>query len=104
MNTTHSIVQWLISVSLLNLGVSLLVAFFRLVKGPSMPDRVVALDLIGILVAAFIAAYCMSVEQDVYLDVAITITLLAFVSTVAFARYVQKVGQERSPERGIGKT
>lgn len=78
-----------------NLGVSFLLVFIRLTKGPTLPDRVIALDLIGIISAAFIVAYAISVRQSAYLDVAITITLIAFLSTVAFARYIQRMSQIR---------
>jgi multicomponent Na+:H+ antiporter subunit F len=83
-------IEWAVSISLVNLSLGLLLAFIRLAKGPSLPDRVVSLDLIGILSAGIIAVYSVAVDQPQYLDVAITLTLIAFISTVAFARYVQQ--------------
>jgi multicomponent Na+:H+ antiporter subunit F len=90
--------SWAIFISLMNLSVGLLLAFVRLAKGPSLPDRVVSLDLIGILSAAVIAVYSVAVKQPQYLDVAITLTLIAFISTVAFARYVQQTKQKELKE------
>ena len=72
------------------LAVSMLLAFIRLVRGPSLPDRVVALDLMATLVIGIVAAYAVATDQSAYLDVAITLALIAFLGTVAFAFYVQR--------------
>jgi multicomponent Na+:H+ antiporter subunit F len=72
------------------LALAALMAFVRLVRGPSLPDRVVALDLIATLSIGMIATYAVSQDQPVLLDVAIVLALLAFLATVAFARYLEK--------------
>lgn len=72
------------------LSVAILFAFFRLVQGPSLPDRVVALDLMATLVIGIIAAYSVATGQSAYLDVAVTVALIAFLGTVAFAYYIQR--------------
>ncbi|MGD9891662.1 MAG: monovalent cation/H+ antiporter complex subunit F [Dehalococcoidia bacterium] len=72
------------------LTIALLLAFARLARGPSLPDRVVALDLITVITVGFIAAYAIDVEQRVFLDAAIVVALIAFLGTVAFARYVER--------------
>lgn len=64
--------------------------FIRLVRGPSLPDRVVALDLITTLGIGIIAAYSMTTDQTTFLDVAIVVSLISFLGTIAFAYYVQK--------------
>jgi multicomponent Na+:H+ antiporter subunit F len=70
--------------------VGLFLAFARLVRGPSLPDRVVALDLIAVISAAFIAVYAIDSGQSVFLDAAIVLGLITFLGTVAFARYVER--------------
>ncbi len=72
------------------LSLALLLAFVRLVRGPSLPDRVVALELIATLVVGVIAVYGVATEQPVFLDVAIVVALIGFLGAVAFARYVEK--------------
>ena len=72
------------------LDVALLLAFVRLWRGPSLPDRVVALDLSGSLVVGIIAVYGILTEETVFLDVAIVLALVAFLGTVAYARYVER--------------
>lgn len=62
----------------------------RLVKGPSVPDRVVALDLLSTIGIGLAAAYAVATRQFQYLDVAIVLALLSFLGTVAFAYYVER--------------
>ena len=76
--------------ALITLAAAILVAVFRLVKGPSLPDRVVAMDLIGILVVGVIVVLAASTSVRAALDAAIVIALIAFVSTVAYATYIEK--------------
>lgn len=72
------------------LGLALALAFVRLVRGPDLPDRVVALDLMTALVMGMIAAYGIGAGQPVFLDVAIVLALVSFVATVAFASYLER--------------
>jgi multicomponent Na+:H+ antiporter subunit F len=65
-------------------------AFIRLLRGPTLPDRVVALDLIGVLVVCTVVAVAATTGRQVYLDVAMVIALVSFVGTVAYARYVER--------------
>jgi multicomponent Na+:H+ antiporter subunit F len=72
------------------LCVALFLAFLRLLRGPTLPDRVVALDLIALLSVGFIATYDVITNDAVFLDVAIALALIAFVGTIAFARYMER--------------
>ncbi|OFZ19118.1 MAG: hypothetical protein A2X94_10235 [Bdellovibrionales bacterium GWB1_55_8] len=99
MNPESSLwLQWTLAIAFGNMCLSFILVFIRLAIGPSLPDRVVALDLLAVLSAGFITIYAISAHQPVYLDVAITLTLIAFLSTVAFARYVQQMGTKRKKE------
>lgn len=77
-------------VTLATLGVALLIAFIRLVKGPSLPDRIVAMDLFGMLVVGLIVVLAGSSGVRATLDAAIVIALIGFLSTVAYATYVER--------------
>jgi multicomponent Na+:H+ antiporter subunit F len=68
-------------------GVALFLGFWRLVVGPSLADRIVALDLMGVLSVAFIALFAIGVDLPVLLDAAMVVALVAFLATVAFARW-----------------
>jgi multicomponent Na+:H+ antiporter subunit F len=77
-------------ITLVTLGVALLVAFIRLVKGPTLPDRIVAMDLFGVLVVGMIAVLAGSSGVHATLDAAMVIALIGFLATVAYATYVER--------------
>ena len=77
-------------ITLVTLGVALIIAFIRLVKGPTLPDRIVAMDLFGMLVVGLIVVLAGSSGVRAALDAAIVIALIGFLGTVAYATYVDR--------------
>jgi multicomponent Na+:H+ antiporter subunit F len=77
-------------ITLVTLGLALLVAFVRLVKGPTLPDRIVAMDLFNVLVVGIIVVLAASTRVQATLDAAIVIALIGFLATVAYATYVER--------------
>ena len=77
------------------LALAMVLAFIRLARGPSLPDRVVALDLITAIGVAVCAVYAVAYRRTVFLDVAVVlaIAIISFVGTVAFARYLEVRGR-----------
>ena len=71
-------------------GLALLLALFRLIKGPSLSDRVVALDFISTCVIGMIVVDSIATGESDFLSVAIVAALVGFVGSVAFAMYIQK--------------
>lgn len=78
------------NLTLVTLGVALVIAFIRLVKGPTLPDRIVAMDLFGVLVVGVIVVLAGSTGVRATLDAAIVIALVGFVGTIAYATYVER--------------
>jgi len=78
------------NVALITLCAALLIAVARLVKGPTLPDRVVAMDLVGVLVVGLTVVLAASTQVAATLDAAIVIALIGFVGTVAYATYVER--------------
>jgi len=76
--------------ALTTLGVALALAVFRLVKGPTLPDRIVAMDLIGVLVVGLIVVVAAASGVRAMLDAAMVIALIGFVGTIAYATYVER--------------
>lgn len=72
------------------IALAALLGFVRLLRGPSLPDRVVAFDLLATVAVGISAVYAMAHDQPVFLDVAVVIALISFVGTVAFARYIEE--------------
>jgi multicomponent Na+:H+ antiporter subunit F len=73
------------------LSIAIVLAFIRLVRGPTIPDRVVALDLLAALGIGVIAVYAIGTNVPVLLDVALILALVSFLGTVAFAYYVERM-------------
>ena len=83
-------VQIAAHIALVTLSVALLITVVRLVKGPTLPDRIVAMDLIGVLVVSLIVVLAASSRVTATLDAAIVIALIGFVGTVGYATYVER--------------
>ncbi|WP_249138926.1 cation:proton antiporter [Actibacterium sp. MT2.3-13A] len=65
-------------------------AFLRLLRGPSLPDRVVALDLMTVSIVSFCGLYAMATRERAFLDVAMSLALVGFLATVALARFAER--------------
>ena len=72
--------------------VSFIICFIRVVRGPTLPDRVIALDMGATIVVALILAHCVESGSYYYIPAAICIALLSFIGTVSLAIYIQKGG------------
>jgi len=76
------------------LSLSMVLIFIRIIKGPGLMDRVVALDLLVIVGIGFISAYAVLFTKPLIIDVSLILALIAFLSTVAFTYYYEKGGEE----------
>ncbi len=71
-------------------GVAMLLCGWRLLRGPTLPDRVLALDTLYVNVVAFVVLLGIRQGTGLYFEAALLIALLGFVSTVALGRYLQR--------------
>lgn len=85
-----TIYDYLYYVILPILTVGVLLIFVRFIKGPSLSDRVVALDLLITAGIGIIAVYSILSDQPTFLDIAMILALIAFLGTVAFSYYLEK--------------
>ncbi len=69
---------------------SVILALIRLARGPSLPDRVVALDMMTIVIVAFCGLFSVFARDTAFLDVAIVLALIGFLATVALARFAER--------------
>jgi multicomponent Na+:H+ antiporter subunit F len=81
--------------ALVVLLISIVLALVRLVKGPDAADRIIALDLISMLIVAFLAIESIYTGETSFLDVAIAYALIAFLGTVALARFLMRSSQRK---------
>lgn len=87
-----------------DVGFALLIAtvilsLVRLARGPSLPDRVVALDMMTIAIVAFCGLAAIRFREPAFLDVAIVLALVGFVATVALARFAERAEARRGEDR-----
>lgn len=80
----------LVQVALGLMAVALVLAVVRLLRGPTVPDRVVAFDLLTLHVLGLVSGTAILTEQWLFLDAAIILALMTFMATLAFARYVER--------------
>ncbi|WP_416139721.1 monovalent cation/H+ antiporter complex subunit F [Halomonas sp. HK25] len=80
----------LISQVIMSLG--LVLAFVRVVRGPSLPDRVVALELFSTIVVGLVGVYAISSGVSSFIDAAIVIALMGFLAAIGFARFLERGG------------
>lgn len=79
-----------VQVSFVLVMAGVILAMVRLIKGPSLPDRVVALDTMTVLIVAFCGLYTLDTGTTAFLDVAVVLALIGFLATVALARFVER--------------
>jgi multicomponent Na+:H+ antiporter subunit F len=72
------------------LMLSVALVFFRFLRGPSMGDRVISLDLLITIGIAIIAAYSIISDQPAFLDIALILALISFLGTIAYSYYLEK--------------
>ena len=69
---------------------AILLAFVRMIKGPSSADRVVALDVMTIISISLIVFLALILQRSIYIDIALVYGLISFVGVVAIARYLER--------------
>jgi multicomponent Na+:H+ antiporter subunit F len=84
----------LVNAAVVMIAVALFIVLFRVVQGPTLPDRVVAVDLIGTSSVCLMVVAAAASGQSAFLDAAVVIALLGFLGTVAYARYAERKGRQ----------
>lgn len=86
-----SIIVTLFEITLL---VAMVLCVLRMVRGPSAADRMVAIDLLGLLVALLMLAHVIRSGEEAMLDVVLVFSIITFFGTVTLARYLQRESDE----------
>ena len=81
-------IQTILTISMSLYIIAILLALYRIIRGPSMPDRVVALDMIGVNLISAVAVFSVALSTHAFLEVILIVGILAFISTIALARFV----------------
>lgn len=80
--------ETVIQVAMLMVSLALILNLWRLVRGPSLPDRILALDTMYINAIAMLVLYGLSQASMLYFEAALLIALMGFVGTVALSKYL----------------
>ncbi|WP_453994166.1 Na(+)/H(+) antiporter subunit F1 [Bacillus nitroreducens] len=80
----------LLYIALVCLSVSTIAYLYRVIKGPSIPDKVIALDAIGVNLVGITAIISVVLRSNSFLEVILLIAIVAFVGTIAFSKFLEK--------------
>lgn len=91
-----ALVQNVAGIGLFILTLSMTLVVYCLIRGPKNADRIIGLDLLSVLVVALVALLSVYTREAVFLDIAIAYALVAFLGTVAFARFLERSTSNRA--------
>lgn len=83
-------IETAVVVALYTVGLAMLMSLWRLLRGPSVPDRILALDTLYINTIALLILFGMHQDSSIYFEAALIIAMLGFVSTVMLSKYVMR--------------
>lgn len=86
MNLLAAVLPWAIG----GLALSMLLATWRLLRGPALPDRILALDTLYVNAMALLILVGMRFDTELYFEAALVIAMLGFVGTVALSKYLMR--------------
>ncbi|MBO9716908.1 MAG: K+/H+ antiporter subunit F [Pseudoxanthomonas sp.] len=86
--TPQALVGWAIIGSMHVVGLAMLLALYRLLRGPTVPDRILALDTLFVAAIAQLMLFGMHLGSAVHFEAALVIAMLGFVGTVVLSKYV----------------
>ena len=77
-------------VSLILVVLSMIGVMFRVFRGPSVPDRLIALDGIGVMLISAIALISILFDTPFFINVILLIAIMSFIGTVSFSKFIEK--------------
>lgn len=93
-------IQMMLAIALVLFAIAIGIAVLRIILGPSMPDRVLALDVIGVNLISSIAVTSVMLNTKAFLEVILILGILSFIGTIAYSKYVERgVIVERKHDR-----
>ncbi len=93
-------IQTMLTIALVLFAITITIAVIRIILGPSMPDRVLALDVIGVNLIASIAVFSVIMKTKAFLEVILILGILSFIGTIAYSKFIERgVIVERKRDR-----
>lgn len=83
-------IETLLVIALALFGLSIAIALYRIIRGPSIPDRVIAMDMIGVNLVSGIAVISILLKTKAFLEVILILGILAFIGTIALSKFIER--------------
>lgn len=87
---TETIPDFVLYTSFAFLMMAMIITLYRLIKGPSINDRIAAMDLISSVIMGVILVYAVLIQNAIYFDVPLIISLISFIGTIAVSTYLKQ--------------
>lgn len=93
-------IEVMLKISLVLFAIAIAIALLRIILGPSMPDRVLALDVIGVNLISAIAIVSILLKTTAFLEAILILGILSFIGTIAYSKFIERgVIVERKRDR-----
>lgn len=83
-------VEKMLIVSLVLFSVAIVITLYRIIFGPSVPDRVLAMDMIAVNIIAGIAVISIILQTKAFIEVILILGILGFISTIALSKFIER--------------
>lgn len=83
-------IDTILKLSLVLFMFAIALSLYRVIKGPSLPDRAIALDTIGVNLISAIAIVSIVLKTKAFLEAILILGILAFIGTIAFSKYIER--------------
>lgn len=90
MNQALPILENFLWICLCFLSLSIFISLYRVMKGPTTPDRVIALDSVGINLIGLVGVLSIMLRTNAYFEIILLVAILAFIGTISFAKFLEK--------------
>lgn len=77
-------------IALILCGIAILITMSRIIIGPSLPDRILSLDIVAVQLVSTMAIISILLESNAFISVLLIFAILSFVSTIAFTKYIER--------------
>lgn len=83
-------IKTMLMISLILVGIATIITFIRVLIGPTFPDRVIAMDVVGVNLISAIAIVSILFNTRAFFDVILVLGILAFISTISFSKFLER--------------
>ncbi|MGM0770253.1 MAG: cation:proton antiporter [Halobacteriota archaeon] len=80
----------LLDIALTFMAIAIIPCIYRIIKGPTIPDRVIAVDAMTIVMVAMLGIYSYIQESVFFMDVALVLSIISFVGTITISKYLDE--------------